>query len=98
MAFACSINKNLGLKKFNAQQKWVYRFIKRYELSIRRITHIPENKNVIINKFKEDIIRKRKEMCILDDEDYRVINTDETAIFLEMAFNSHINFKGKKQI
>ena len=23
LAYACSINKNLGLKKFNAQQKWV---------------------------------------------------------------------------
>ena len=42
-------------------------------MSIRRITHmgqkLPDNKTAIINKFKEDIINKRKEMGILDDED-----------------------------
>lgn len=57
-----------------------------------RITHIkqklPDNKTAIINKFKEGIINKHKEMGIFDDEDYRVINLNETAIFLEMSFNT----------
>ena len=102
MAYACSINNTLGLKNLNAQQKWVYRFIKRYGMSIRRIAHmgqkLPDNKIVIINKFKEDIINKRKEMDILEDEDYWVINIDETAIFLEMGFNTKIDFRGNKNI
>ena len=59
---------------------------------------LPDNKTAIINKFKEDIIKKRKEMGILDDEEYRVINMDETAIFLEMGFNTTIDFRGNKNI
>ena len=49
---------------------------------------LPDNKTAIINKFKEGIINKHKEMGIFDDEDYRVINLNETAIFLEMSFNT----------
>ena len=37
-------------------------------------------------------------MGILDDEDYRVINLDETALFLEMGFNTTIDFRGIKNI
>ena len=78
------------------------RFIKRYGLAIRRITHLgqklPDNKFSIINKFKYDVINNRKEMGIMDDEDYRVINMDETAIFLEMGFNTTIDFRGNKNI
>ena len=58
----------------------------------------PDNKTGVINKFKEDIINKRKEKGILDDVDYRVINMDETAIFLEMDFNITIDFRGNKNI
>ena len=48
---------------------------------------LPDNKTAIINKFKEGIINKHKKMGIFDDEDYRVINLNETALFLEMSFN-----------
>ena len=63
MAYEFSINNTLGLKNLIAQQKWVYRFIKRYGMSIRRITHmwqkLPDNKITILNKFKDDIFNKR---------------------------------------
>ena len=63
LAYACSINNTLGLKNLNAKQKWVYRFIKRYGMSIRRITHmgqkLPDNNIAFLNKFKENIINKR---------------------------------------
>ena len=49
---------------------------------------LPDNKTSIINKFKEGIINRHKKMGILDDEDFQVINLDETAIFLEMGFNT----------
>lgn len=35
-------------------------------------------KYFIKKKFIEDIISKRKELCILPDEDYRILNMDET--------------------
>ena len=102
LAYACTLNRNLSLKNFNTQLKWVYRFIKRNVLSIRRISHIgqtlSESKETIFNKFKNEIIKKRKQMSILYDEDYRVVNMDETSIFLEMAFNTTIDFKGNKNI
>ena len=59
-------------------------------MSIRRITHkaqtIPENKEIIKDRFIEAIINKRKELDILEDEDYRVLNMDETPWYLEMGF------------
>ena len=39
-------------------------------------------KTTIINKFKEDIINNRKEMGILDDEDYWIINMDEISLYV----------------
>lgn len=37
-------------------------------------------------------------MSILYDEDYRIVNMDDTGIFLEMGFNTTIDFKGNKNI
>ena len=59
---------------------------------------IPEDKNIIANKFRENVINKRRELNIEEDEDYRVINMDETTIFLEISFNTKIDFKGNKHI
>ena len=71
-------------------------------LAIRRTTHlgqyIQQNKNEIINNFKRYIILKRKELYIEEDEDYRLINMDETGLFLEMGFNTTIDFRGHKNI
>ena len=49
-------------------------------------------------KFIEEAIQKRKEFEIDIDEDYRLINMDETGLFLEMGFNTTIDFKGNKNI
>ena len=57
-----------------------------------------EDKNIIENKFRENVINKRRKLNIEEDEDYRVINMDETAIFLEISFNTKIDFKGNKHI
>lgn len=50
----CSINNNLCLKKYNTQIKQIDRFIKRYGLLIRRISHIgqkvPESKENLKKK------------------------------------------------
>ena len=75
----------------------VYLFIKRFGLSIQQISHIgqiiPEDKNIKKMKFIEEIIQKRKELDIDFDEDYRLINMNETGLFLEMGFNTTIDFK-----
>lgn len=68
----------------NTKLQWTYRFLKRYGFSIRRITHkgqsLPENKDSIKKIFIEDIISKRKELGILPDEDYRILNMDENNV------------------
>ena len=102
LAFASSLNNSFSYKKLDAQMRWVYRFIKRYGLSIRRISHIgqiiPEDKNLKKMNFIYEVIQKRKELEIDINEDYRLINMDETGLFLEMGFNTTIDFKGKKNI
>lgn len=71
-------------------------------MSIRRIIHkgqsIPENKEIIKSQFIEAIINKRKELDILEVEDYRVLNKDETPCLFEMGLDTTIDFKGKKEI
>ena len=49
-------------------------------------------------KFIEEDFQKRKELEIDIDEDYRLINMDEKGLFLEMGFNTTIDFKGNKNI
>ena len=86
----------------NTKLQWTYRFLKRYGFSIRRISHkgqsLTESKDFIKKKFIEDIISKRKELGILPDEDYRILNMDETPCNLEMGFDNTIDFIGKKSI
>ena len=43
-------------------------------------------------------MKKSKLMSIIDDEDYRIVNMDETGIFLEMGFSTTIDFKRNKDI
>ncbi len=54
---------------------------------------IPEDKNIIANKFKENEINKRRELNREEDEDYRVINMDETEFFLRCHFTLQLILK-----
>ena len=47
--------------------------------------------------FINEIIQKRKELEIDIDEAYRLINMDKTYLFLEMGFNTTIDFKVNKK-
>ena len=70
--------------------------------SIRRISNtgqaLPENRETIKQIFIENLIKKRKELNILDDEDFLIINLDETPCYLSMGFETTIDFKGKSNI
>ena len=54
---------------------------------------IPEDKNIIANKSKENEINKRRELNREEDEDYRVINMDETEFFLRCHFTLQLILK-----
>ena len=71
-------------------------------LRIRRISYIgqkiPKEIDKIKEKFISDIIEQRKNLEILFDEDFKIINMDETACFLDMNSDTTIEFTGKKMI
>ena len=77
----------------NTQLQWAYRFLHRDGFSIRRISHTGQALPDI-----ENLIKKRKELNILDDEDFLIINLDETPCYLSMGFETTIDFKGKSNI
>jgi hypothetical protein len=104
------IAKMLSLEpKLKEKSKWAlfkmcYRILKKYGLSIRKATHsgktLPKNSIDYSYDFFYAVIKKRKECNILDNKnDYnRLINVDETPIFLEMYSNKTIDVKGAKNV
>lgn len=81
---------------------WCYSFLKRQGFSIRRVSHIgqtiPENMNKLKASFSDNVIQMKKKINIPFDETYSLVNMDETPCFLEMGFNTTIDFTGKKNI
>ena len=102
VCFACTIKPEFKQKPINQQLNWDYRFLKRREFSIRRISHIgrkmPKEKNELKEKFISETIEKRKNLSILYDESFKLINMDETACFLDMNSETTIEFTGKKNV
>ena len=81
---------------YNAYRCWVKRFLKRHNLSIRRVSHLGQKINglfldLIIN-FLTGCINETK---IFDDISC-LINEDEIPIFLESPSKDTIDIKGKK--
>jgi hypothetical protein len=89
-------------KKTNTKLRWAYRFLKRNGFSIRRITHlgqiIPTDNNDIKTKFIADIIKARKDLDISFNDNSRIINMDETPCFIDMYYDTTIDFTGNKHI
>ena len=80
---------------------WCYRFLKRHGFSIRRVSHIgqniPSNMQDMKQAFINEVIMKKK-LYIPPEEIYILVNMDETPFFLEMAYETTIEFTGKKNI
>ena len=81
---------------------WCYQFIKRNGFSIRRVSHIgqsiPEYMNTLKDSFVKEVILKRKKMNIPYDDDYTIINMDETPYYLIMGIDTTLEFTGKKNV
>ena len=50
----------------------------------------------IKNSFINEVIKLKKELNILYDESYTIVNMDETPYVLDMGFNTTIIFLGRK--
>ena len=72
--YAEIINKDFSNKAINTQLQRAYRFLHRYDFSIRNIRHIgqtqPVKKELLQKNFIDKIITKRKELNILEDDDF----------------------------
>ena len=94
------INPQFALKTLKTQLMWCYRFIKLKGFAIRRISHIGQIPPDNINKIKEilinELIKHRKFINLPHEDNNTKINMDETPCFLEMGFNTTLEFRGKK--
>ena len=59
---------------------------------------MPKEKNKLKEKFISETIEKRKNLSILYDENFKIINIDITACFLDTNSETTIEFKGKKML
>ena len=84
---------------FNALQKWVYRFMKRSNLSFRRGTHIgqslPDKHNQLVMNFLKYNISELKQYNFELD---CICNMDETPVYLNMPPNYTIEKIGSRQV
>lgn len=73
-------------------------FLRRNNMSIRKASHIgqplPKDAMEGFYSFFHDIIKERRELQIYEDDTQRIINCDETSIFLEMLDTKTIDVKG----
>lgn len=78
------------------------KFLERNNFSIRKTRHLrqplPKEEIESLISFFHEVIKKRRELDIYEDEQARIINYDEKPIFLEMADSTTIDIKGKKEI
>ena len=102
VCYAGSLNEDFKAKNLKVKLRWAYRYLKRNGFSIRRISHqgqfIPREHSVIKKKFINDIINRRKEINIEYDDNSRIINMDETPCYLDMNYETTIDFTGKKNV
>jgi hypothetical protein len=86
-------------ESFKASFRWLYGFMKRYNLSLRRRTKIsqklPEQTQELLEKFRQYVMRLRIKNCY---ELCNIFNMDETPVWFDMAGNFTINQKGDKTV
>ena len=102
VCYAGSLNENFKAKNLKVKLRWAYRYLKRNGFSIRRISHqgqfIPREHSEIKKKFLIDIINRRKEINIDCNDNSRIINMDEIPCYLDMNYETTIDFIGRKNV
>ncbi len=82
--------------------RWDYSFLKRHVFTVRRISHqgqtIPKENKDVKAKFINKVIKILKNLNIQCDDNARIINMEETPLFLELNYSTTIDFVGKKNV
>ena len=97
-------NKNFNANKKLLYKKLLYRILKKYHITLRKATHLgqplPDNSFDKVYNFIYEVINKRKKLSIFDDNYNlnRIINIDETPVFLELVSDKTYEEKGPKNV
>ena len=101
IGFAISIINEFQNKKYKNLVSWAYRFMKRNNLVFRLASHIGQKLSskaeTQLKNFLKDIITKRNNLGIFEDIE-RLVNVDESPIYLEMPPKKTIEIKGSKNV
>ena len=101
IAYAIKLTGKDFKETLNAYRCWVYRFLKRNNLSIRKASHlgqkVPNDMQNLTYKFLYEIIKARKDSEVYDNISL-IVNVDETPCYLENPLTETVDIKGKKQI
>ena len=96
---AKKIAKRQNNTTFGGSVNWVYAFLRRHNLSIRRRTHIAQkllaDHEDKLMEFQQFIIRQRKNF---DYELSQIGNADQTPLTFDMPYNTTVNTKGAKTV
>ena len=89
-------------KKYHTQKELIYRFLHRNGFSFRRPSHIgqplPSNYSDLFLTFQKKVILSKKNLNIDKNSLDRIINVDETPLYMEMPPNTTIEKKGTNNI
>ena len=93
------IAQKLRVTNFGGSVKWVYAFMRRNNLSVRRRTHIsqklPEDNEEKLMQFQRYIIRARNDV---DYELSQIGNADQTPLTFDIPYSTSINATGAKTV
>ena len=102
IAYLYKKNENLRLTPYLTISKRVCYILKKNNLALRKVSHIgqpiPEEAKDLIYSFLYEIINKRRYLEIKDNELFRIVNCDETAVYYENPDTYTIDIKGHKEI
>lgn len=103
LAKAISLSPTIEMKRFVSVRRWVYKFMERFGLSIRRRTHVGQKLSGHLLAVKQNfgkIISQRFSTngTLANVPAKFCLNMDQTAVFFESKNNTTVNKKGRKTV
>ena len=103
IAKALSIDTNFHKGNMKALWKWIYVFLDRNNLSIRRITHQGQKLSGHLSEVHQRVVNSINDRFsiggdLFDVDDSMFVNMDETAVYYESNPTTTINAKGENTI
>ena len=103
IAYALSLQPNFKNGQWGLLQHWVYRFMRRYDLTLRQVTHKGQKLSGHLLRIKQQTttaINKRfsEDGTMFGTDPKYFLNMDQTAVFFESKSQTVVSCKGKKSV